>query len=302
MIKNTEQTLTEFLKDNKLICPGDNIVIGVSGGADSVCLLFFLSGLRNVLDFRLVAVHVNHGLRGEEADRDERYVKALCENLHVKCICVKADVRALAERKGLSVEEAGRIARYRAFGDVLSKISRASTGTGKVAVAHHRDDNVETVLLNMFRGSGIKGLRGMQPAHMVGKLPVIRPLLCISRQDILDYLNENGLTYMLDSTNSETDITRNRLRHNVIPEIQTINERAVEHVSQAASELSLAYEFLEKHIEEAFISICDIRDNGVALNTEKLKDADSFLQRAVVKRAISEAAGSEKDISRVHVK
>ena len=178
MIKNR---IFEYINEYGMICDGDAVVAGVSGGADSVCLLILLAEYQKGHPFTLIAAHVHHGLR-ENADGDEAYVKELCERLHVPLKILHIDAKSEAERLGVSVEEAGRIKRYEFFREI-------SKG-GKIAVAHHRDDLCETMLFQMFRGSGISGLRGIQPVSG----DIIRPLLSVSREEIEASLRKKVFT------------------------------------------------------------------------------------------------------------
>ena len=207
--------------------PGDGLLAGVSGGADSVCLLFLLDELKEELGIRLAAFHLNHGLRGAEADRDEAYVKEICGRLGIPLAVAHENVAEYAAARGISGEEAGRILRYEHMKETAEQFSCQKTAT-----AHHRDDSAETVLFNMFRGSGLKGLSGIRPVR--GE--VIRPLLCLSRAEIAGYLEERGIPWCEDSTNGENVYTRNRIRNQLLPWVkENINARAPEHILRLRS-------------------------------------------------------------------
>ncbi len=240
----------EFIQKNELLQPGDRVVVGVSGGADSVGLLRELWELREELGIHLRAVHVHHGLRGAEADRDAAFVQKLCARLNVDCQVVHEDVRGYAAEQGLSEEEAGRMLRYRSFEEAVERWkAEPDQGTPlkqdvryRIAVAHHREDQAETILHNLFRGSGLKGLGGMAPVRG----DIIRPLLCVSKKEILEYLREQGIGYCEDSTNGSSDYTRNKLRNQLIPQIcQEINGGAVEHIVSAGERLAQADAYFE---------------------------------------------------------
>ena len=166
-----------FVNENRLFEYGDKVILGVSGGADSVCMLHMLCGLKEQLGITLQVVHVNHGIRGEEAHRDEIFVKELCKKLDVPCKVYHLDIPAMAKKKKMSEEEAGRQARYEIFENLATE-----TGAQKIAVAHNLNDNSETVLFHLFRGSGLKGLMGIP----VKRDKIVRPILCLSRQEIED--------------------------------------------------------------------------------------------------------------------
>lgn len=237
--------ILEYIKEWHMLDPGDRVVIGLSGGADSVCLLLLLHQWRRELKIELFAVHVHHGLRGREADRDSSYAEELSEGLGVPFICVGADVGKYARAHGLSLEEAGRLVRYRALEEERKRLSAQ-----KIAVAHHGDDQVETVLYNLFRGSGLTGLCGMRPVRDA----IIRPLLCVEKREILAYLEEKGISYCQDSSNASTDYVRNRLRLEIIPAIrERINPGAPLHIRMAAETAAAA----DGYFEEEALRILD---------------------------------------------
>ena len=181
--------VSDYINSHNLIENGDRILVGVSGGADSVCLLHILSTLYQDSDVDFFVVHVHHGIRNEEADRDEAFVKSLCEGLKLPYCAYHFDVISLAGHEGLSEEEAGRRVRYKAFTDASDRF-----GCNKVAVAHNKNDNAETFLLNLFRGSAVKGLTGMDSIINMntdaGSIVVIRPLLPITREEIEAYIKK----------------------------------------------------------------------------------------------------------------
>ena len=207
------------LKQYRMVAPGDQVVCAVSGGADSVALLFALYLLREKLGICVSAVHFNHGLRGEESDRDEAFVEKLCHRLDVPLTVGRAAVKP--GKKGL--EAAAREARYRFF----------STLSGKIATAHTADDNAETVLMHMVRGTGLKGLGGIAPIRG----PFIRPMLGITRQEVLAFLEEYRLQYVTDSSNESDCFLRNRLRHHVMPLLKQENPRLCRNMSAMAQRL-----------------------------------------------------------------
>ncbi len=232
MMKDTiEKKVNNYIREHDMLAAGDRAVVGVSGGADSICLLHLLASLQKTMEMELLAVHVHHGLRGEEAERDARFVEAVCRSLAIPCVIVREDVETYAREQGLSLEEAGRNLRYRAFRKAAEGWkSRNGQGRYRIAVAHQKEDQVETILHNLFRGSGLRGLSGMAPVR--GE--IIRPLLCVGRQEVLDYLEENQHDYCVDSTNETLDYTRNKLRNYLIPEIcREINNGAAEHIRAA---------------------------------------------------------------------
>lgn len=281
------KAVKRYIEDNNLISDKDRILIGVSGGADSVCLLCVLWNIYKDTNVVLEVVHINHGIR-ETAYRDQEYVKKLCEDIGVKFTSVLIDTIAYAKEKGISTEEAGRILRYEAF---------ASYGEGfKIAVAHNLDDNTETMLLNMFRGTGLKGLTGIP----VKRDNIIRPLLGIRRSEIEEYLKDNNISYMTDETNLTDDYTRNRIRHNVIPYITAnVNAKAVERMASLATNLQGAEDYLNMQTLQEYDTCVISRENVVILKIEKLHP---YIRSRVVLEAMSRVCGKRKDLSDVHVK
>ena len=207
-----EQKALCALRQYSLFSQGDRIAVGVSGGADSVALLRFLAALRPQFGWDLVVCHIHHGLRGAEADRDECFVRALAEQLGLPCAVSRIDAAALALRDHISVEEAGRTARYAFFAQTAGE-------GGRIATAHTLDDSIETVLMNLVRGTGLRGLCGIP--RIRGN--IVRPLLDCTRAEVEDYLGALGQPYCTDSTNLTDDYTRNRIRHDILPRLCALN-------------------------------------------------------------------------------
>lgn len=207
-----EQKALCALRQYSLFSQGDRIAVGVSGGADSVALLRFLAALRPQFGWDLVVCHIHHGLRGAEADRDECFVRALAEQLGLPCAVSRIDAAALALRDHISVEEAGRTARYAFFAQTAGE-------GGRIATAHTLDDSIETVLMNLVRGTGLRGLCGIP--RIRGN--IVRPLLDCTRAEVEDYLGALGQPYCTDSTNLTDDYTRNRIRHDILPHLCALN-------------------------------------------------------------------------------
>ncbi len=302
MDRNIEQIVLNFIKDNNMISKRETVIVGVSGGADSICLLTILAKLREELEFDIVAVHVNHMLRGDEAFRDEAFVKNYCEQIGVKCVASRTNVKSIAFIRDMSIEEAGRMARYITFEKVAEQLSQDGFYRGgKVAVAHHSDDNAETVLLNLIRGSGLNGLVGMKPVSEREKLTIIRPFLCIDREDIEEYLDDNGIEYVTDSSNMQDDFARNKVRLNIMPEMNKINHKAAAHIHDTASMLAEIQKHIDIQVSNAFETLADARGDAIALNVEKLKFLDGAIRNGVVYRSIGDVAGSLKDITHRNV-
>ncbi|MCQ2527130.1 MAG: tRNA lysidine(34) synthetase TilS [Lachnospiraceae bacterium] len=244
-----------YLEANNMVTDGDRIVVGVSGGADSVCLLFLLCGLREKYSLGIHAVHINHSIR-EEAGEDAAFVERLCEKLNVSCDVIKKDVPVLAKEWKMSEEEAGRKARYDVFEQVAHRY-----GCSKIAVAHNMNDEAETVLFHMFRGSGLHGLTGIPAVREHEDLEIIRPIKCLNREEIETVLKDEGLDWVTDRTNFEDKYARNRIRHNILPEAEGIASGAVKHICEAAAQLAETEQLLEE-LESDCLNKCCIGRNG----------------------------------------
>lgn len=285
MLKKIE----EYILKNNMIHQGERILVGVSGGADSVCLLDVLNCLSPKLQCSLKVVHVNHLLRGTEAECDELFVRRLCERYELPCICIQKNVREMSEQLGISLEEAGRKARYEIF-DSMEDID-------KIAVAHHGDDQAETVLYNIIRGSSLKGAGGMRPVRD----KIVRPLLCVTRKEIEQYLKERGMEYCTDSSNLENEYTRNKLRNTVIPFLkEEINPAVCANLNGFAEQLREYYDYVALQAREAWKQYCEGED-VLALDVEGLKTEHSVIRREVIMMALKTLAGTAKDFTGKHV-
>ncbi len=281
-----------FIKEHKLITAGDRVLVGLSGGGDSVCLFAILQELSDKLQITLGAFHVNHGIRGAEADGDEQFSKELCEKAEIPFYSVKEDVPAYAKEHKLGVEEAGRELRYRAARQIAAR-----EGYTKIALAHHRNDVAETCLFHLLRGSSLGGLSSI-PAEREG---IIRPLLCFSREEIDRFLTEQQLSYRMDSTNNLTEYTRNKIRHEMVTFAEReINAGAVDHIAETAAELSGINEYLEE-VAGTVYAAAKKEGKSIRIPVELLSDKPAVIRRKVLYRMIEEAAGSKKDITREHV-
>lgn len=302
------QKIRQFCRKEQLLKKGSKIVVGISGGADSICLLRVLCLLRDEYKLSVNAVHVHHKIRKEEADEDMVFVKELCQNWNVPLVIFCEDVPRIAKEQHMSLEEAGRMVRYLCFEDV-----RAELGYDVIAVAHHMDDLAETVLMNMVRGSGIRGMAGTRAVRD----NVIRPLLCVRRAEIEQWLRKEGICWRNDSTNQEDIYFRNRMRHRIIPELECGgNERAVEHIADMASDLQEAdcyfageaarlIEADRRHTDgesDARRKIYEyLTSPSVQLSCELLKTQPRILASYMVRQILGELNAGLRDISRTHI-
>ena len=292
----------QYIKREKLITEHDTVLVGLSGGADSVCLLCVLANLKECLHFSLQAVHIEHGIRGEESREDAYFAEQLCEGKGIPIQVYHVDVPKSAKERGLGFEETARILRYECFEEAAGCVSGTNKNPVKIALAHHAEDNAETVLFQMVRGSGLDGLCGMQPKRKLNdEAEIIRPLLKNTRGEIEQHLEEIGQAYCVDSTNKDTDYSRNRIRHNVIPELVQVNQKAVAHINQSTEILMELKEFLDKQVDEVVQNACMKSNGKVLLKEKELQNQPQILRKEVVHRAICLAAGSAKDITMTHV-
>lgn len=276
----------------ELLQKGDKIVVGISGGADSICLVHILLALKDELEIEIYGVHINHGIRKETAKRDEEYVREFCEKYRIPFFCFERDIPKIAREEKLSEEEAGRKIRYECFREVLEKV-----GGNKIAVAHHQNDQAETLLLHLCRGSGIQGLAGIRPKRD----NIIRPLLFVTRGEIEQYLAENQIFYQEDETNQDIIYARNKVRHEILPKLEMINPRTVEHMARACEMMQETVDFLQKVVQSEFNRLVEKEEDRRSVLIEVLREADLFLQKQFIKNMIEEVAKAKKDISSTHI-
>lgn len=313
------QKVRAYIEKYHMIASGDTIVMGVSGGADSVCLFLILCELAEEMQLRLIAVHVNHGIRADDAKADAAYVKCLCEERGIPFVLVERDVNAYARREHLSEEEAGRKVRYQAFEEALNKYTReseyqmvhpnSSCSFGKIAVAHNANDRAETMLFHLFRGTGLSGASGIKPVR--GN--IIRPILCLKREEIEEYLRERKISFCIDKTNMEDTYTRNRIRNHIFPFVEKeICQGTVAHMCETADLLAEMENYIRKQAQDAYqrcaIGQWDVMDEEdeenrkVELDVNSLRSEEPFIRRQVLLLGLERVTEGRKDITSVHVK
>lgn len=288
-----------------MLQPGDRVVVGVSGGADSVCLLFVLLEYAKRVPLSLAAAHVNHGIR-KEAAADARYVEELCRKHGIPFYLTETDVRRRAAEEKCSEEEAGRAARYEAFSQAA-----ADFRAGKIAVAHNSNDRSETMLFHLFRGSGIKGLSSIQPVRE----NIIRPILCLERNEIEQYLELQNIPYCHDATNEKDDYTRNKIRHHILPYAEEeLVTGCVGHMAQAADLLLQVEDYLERQTLKAMEACVEPLEGTeekqpqtagsscIILKIKAFRQQHLVIQERILLSAIKSLTPSGRDIAAVHVK
>lgn len=357
--KQLIQKVRAFARAYQMFEKGGRVAVGLSGGADSVCLLLVLDELREEFGFTLSAVHVEHGIRGEESRQDAVFARELCRGKGIPLVVYEVDVPEWERRNGLGPEEAARELRYACFADFCGRL-----GGARLAVAHHAGDNAETLLFHLARGTGVQGLAGMRPvsqrsfrvpagfyqsglchsscketavAEICGRqesnllekrsatftedsaepgqilpemkkqaavsFPVIRPLLCVTGEEIRDWLSARGQVYRTDSTNADLAFSRNRIRGKVLPELIEVNAQAVSHMNRTALELAGVSDFLEAEAKKAE-ALCVRRDpgtvSGIHIACRPFGEIAPVLQKTMLLSLIGEICGGRKDITSQH--
>ena len=303
MTENTYARVKTYMKKYEMIKAHDLVAAGVSGGADSVCLLHILRRLQKEIAFRLLAVHVDHGARADAA-ADARYVEALCGQLGVPFYLRRVDMNGYAARHRLSAEEAGRVLRYSAFEEVLRQEKRSGE-RGRIAVAHNCNDRAETMLFHMFRGSGLRGLSSIRPVRE----SVIRPVLCLERKTIEAYLAENGLRCCQDSTNEEDAYTRNRIRHHILPYAEReICAGAAAHMGELAEILADTERYLEaqtRRLYGVYVQEEQPETDGTVqclwIDSAGLLAEDPVMRKRVLLACMERLTPYRKDITGKHI-
>ena len=320
-----------YVLENKMTGPGESVIAGISGGADSLCLFMILLRMSSELGFYLHAVHVHHGLR-ESAEEDLKFVEELCRSCHVPCTCIRADTAARSRDWKTGVEEAGRRIRYEAFEQVRGSLEKDRGTPCRIAVAHHMEDQAETVLFHLCRGTDLRGAGGMLPVN--GNL--IRPLLMENRASIEAYLTGKGMSWRVDETNEDTTYTRNFLRREIIPRLSDgVNTAAVRHLARFADSCAGAERYLEKAAEKALHrclvsyrlpdasgsspdrgrgekekgekipasagSGADSAGGMLALEIDALEEEDPYIRKRILHHALCSCAASGPGPGAVHV-
>ena len=248
-MKKIQEKVGDFIQVNRLLNKGARVVVGLSGGSDSVCLAVML----HELGYEVVGAHCNFHLRGEESMRDERFVEELCQQQGWTLFKTDFHTEAYAEEHSVSIEMAARELRYGWFKKVMEE-----TGAEAIAVGHHEDDNTETLLLNLMRGTGIKGLCGMQPRNG----DVIRPLLCVNRQEILNFLQEKRQDFVTDHTNLEDAYARNKVRLDIIPLMESINKGVTHNITSTIENLNEVMKVYQQAMKTAINECVEQKENG----------------------------------------
>ena len=295
-----KEKILDTIKKYNLIQNGDNVVIGVSGGPDSICLLHILNLLKKELGFNICVAHVNHMIR-KEAEEETKYVQEFCKNLGIECFVKKIDVLDIAKREKTGTEETGRKIRYEFFEEVLEK-----TNSNKIVTAHNNNDKVETIIMNVLRGSGATGLKGIE-AIRDGKY--IRPLIETQRYEIEEYCKANNLEPRIDKSNNDNTYTRNKIRNIVIPYIQEeFNPNIIKTINRLSQVVTEESQYLEKITQEKYnqVIVKDLpmeeqNNKTIILDLKKFNLLDLVIKRRIILYTINNILGSIDGVEKVNI-
>lgn len=267
------------IKNYNMLEKGDRVLVGLSGGPDSLALLHVLIGIKEMYDLHICAAHVNHSLRGQESDDDQRFVEEFCRSWGMPVYVLKVDIKEISKNNKISLEEAGRIARYQFFNNTLEKIDAQ-----KIAVAHNANDNAETVLMRIIRGTGIEGLAGIKPVRD----NIIRPLIEITREEIEEYCSVNQLSPRIDSSNKENKYTRNKIRLKLIPYLKDeFNKNIVDTVNRMSNLSSIDNKIINDLISNILQEIIiSQNEEYIILNLDKINKQPKYIIPKLIRKAI----------------
>ena len=286
------------IKKYTMLQKGDNILAGVSGGPDSITLLHILCDLKKEYSLNIIVAHLDHKFRGEESIADRKFCEQLAKKYNLEIVWEAIDVPSIAKEKGISPEEAARMARY----DFFKRAAR-ERGIDKIAVGHTRDDQSETVLMRIIRGAGMKGLGGMSPVKEMQGYKIIRPLIEISRKDVEDFISEEGLKFREDSSNEKTIFTRNKIRLELIPLLEKdFNPNVKEVLANMAENLQTENDFLSKYAKRKFKAASKIRNGEILIDIKKFRKLPQAIRKRVLRTALEELKGDLRRLTYQHWK
>jgi tRNA(Ile)-lysidine synthase len=293
--KQIPETVIDTIDSNGLLCSGDTILVAVSGGADSVALVHMLANISHEFGLKIGVAHLNHELRGSESDEDQTFVEHLAERLELPCYSERVNVKTHQKTQGQSLEEAARNARYTFLFDTANR-----HGYGKIATAHHADDNAELFLINLLRGSGPQGLKAMGATGHHGR--VIRPLIETNRNTLLAYIKDKHLTYRTDSSNDDRSFLRNRIRHDLLPLLEKDYRTGVSGIlTRTAGILADDESFIDEMVEPMFRrAVADQKENMISLSVPILSEYPKAAQRRVIRKAMHHVKKNLKRITFLH--
>ena len=284
----------DTIKKFNLIQQGDRIVLGVSGGPDSISMLNILNEIKTEFQIEIYVAHINHMIR-EEANEDEKYVQDYCQKNKIECYVKRIDVQQVANTKKIGTEEAGRNIRYEFFEELLQKV-----GANKIAVAHNKNDKIETIIMNLLRGSGLLGLKGIEP---IRDNKYIRPLIECERQEIEQYCEQYQLNPRIDKTNFENDYTRNKIRNIVIPYIQKeFNPNLIETMDRLSQVATDESNYIDTQTQKVYQKLLIMKTKKqIVLRLKEFNEQDKVIKNRVILLAIKQLMGSTQRIEKIHI-
>ena len=284
----------DTIKKYNLIQEGDKIVLGVSGGPDSISMLHILNEIKEQYKFEIYVAHINHMIRVEAAD-DEKYVQQYCQKNNIQCFIKRIDVQQVAYTEKIGTEEAGRNIRYEFFEEVLQKVE-----ANKIAIAHNKNDKIETIIMNLLRGSGLSGLKGIEP---IRENKFIRPLIECERQEIEQYCEQEKLNPRIDKTNFENDYTRNKIRNIVIPYIkEEFNPNIIQTLDRLSQIATDESNYVDMQTEKIYHKILiDKTEEQIILKLKEFNEQEKVIKNRIILMAIKELMGSAQRIERIHI-
>ena len=294
-IDSLEEKFLKTIKEENLIQKKDKIVVGVSGGPDSITLLECLNKYKEKLEIEIIVAHINHLIR-KDSTEDEQYVENICKKMNIKCYIKRENVLNIAKNEKIGTEEAGRKVRYEFFDEILKKEK-----ANKIAIAHNMNDNAETILLNLLRGTGLNGLEGIQPMEYN---KYIRPLINISRKEIEEYVEKNELKPKIDYTNKENIYKRNKIRNELLPYLKKINPNIVESLSRLSKIVKEENTYIKKETEKIYdnIKIKDEKNLGkIELDIKEFNKLEIAIKKNLIIKCIEETIGDSRNIEKINI-
>lgn len=287
-----QTSFRENIQNNKLIEKNDTIIVGASGGPDSQFLIYLLNSIKDEYKLKIILAHLNH-LHRKEAINDENLVKETAHKLNLEFRVKRASMDDYAKTHKISAEDAGRRLRYEFFNELASQYENS-----KIAIAHNKNDQAETLLMRMIRGTGLDGMVAMDFRN--GN--IIRPILSFSKDEIISYLDNNLISYAIDKTNSSNDYTRNYIRNQIIPEFSTINPKAVDAIYNLSMLLKEDLKIVDRSIDSLYKEVMVLEDeNQILFNLSKFDELEDFYQKRLLRKAIGKLKNNLKDISKKNI-
>ena len=294
----------DFIREKSLVSEGDTVYLAVSGGADSVAMALILKDISRILKIKLFIINIEHGIRGRESIEDSEFVLNFAEKTGIPAKSISIDSIAFSKENGMSLEEGARVLRYRTIADFLKNREKSLENVevdSKInyclATAHHASDSVETTIFNMVRGTGLKGLSGISPSNSFEGIKIIRPILPLTKEEIENYIKENGFSFRHDSTNDDDEISRNYIRHVIIPSLSKLNERAVSNILECSEKVREASDYFSREAVNILSENKEITDDDASLDTGLINSIDCVLRPYIVFEWLKRNLSSIKDVS-----